>query len=302
MRTTSRPVTFSIAALLVLVAAVITLHGQAVAPQREPLNVLTFNIRYGTANDGENRWANRREFLMDVIRKEDSDVIGLQEALDGQIREIVAALPIYAVIGVGRDDGRTRGEYAAILFRRDRFHVSDSGTFWFSDTPEVVASRSWGNTITRICTWARLVDRDGRAFWVFNVHLDHISQPSRERSTVLLAQRLAQRRTPDEPAIVTGDFNVGEDNPAIATLLQSKDGAPPLLLDTFRVRYPEEKVAGTFSGFVMDAIKGPKIDYVLVPPGTEVLGAEIIRTSRDGRYPSDHFPVSARVRLPAGGK
>lgn len=302
MRTTSRPVTFSIAALLVLVAAVITLHGQAVAPQREPLNVLTFNIRYGTANDGENRWANRREFLMDVIRKEDSDVIGLQEALDGQIREIVAALPIYAVIGVGRDDGRTRGEYAAILFRRDRFHVSDSGTFWFSDTPEVVASRSWGNTITRICTWARLVDRDGRAFWVFNVHLDHISQPSRERSTVLLAQRLAQRRTPDEPAIVTGDFNVGEDNPAIATLLQSKDGAPPLLLDTFRVRYPEEKVAGTFSGFVMDAIKGPKIDYVLVPPGTEVLSAEIIRTSRDGRYPSDHFPVSARVRLPAGGK
>lgn len=302
MRTTSRPVTFSIAALLVLVAAVITLHGQAVAPQREPLNVLTFNIRYGTANDGENRWANRREFLMDVIRKEDSDVIGLQEALDGQIREIVAALPIYAVIGVGRDDGRTRGEYAAILFRRDRFHVSDSGTFWFSDTPEVVASRSWGNTITRICTWARLVDRDGRAFWVFNVHLDHISQPSRERSTVLLAQRLAQRRTADEPAIVTGDFNVGEDNPAIATLLQSKDGAPPLLLDTFRVRYPEEKVAGTFSGFVMDAIKGPKIDYVLVPPGTEVLGAEIIRTSRDGRYPSDHFPVSARVRLPAGGK
>jgi endonuclease/exonuclease/phosphatase family metal-dependent hydrolase len=88
----------------------------------------------------------------------------------------------------------------------------------FSDTPSVVASTSWGNTITRICTWARFVDRDGRAFWHFNVHLDHISQPSREKSTLLLAQRMAERRNLDEPAIVTGDFNVGEDNPAIATL------------------------------------------------------------------------------------
>jgi len=264
----------------------------------ESLNVMTFNIRYGTANDGPNHWTNRREFLMDVIRKEDSDVIGLQEALDAQIREIVAAIPAYAVVGVGRDDGKTRGEYAAILFRRDRLHVSDTGTFWFSDTPSVVASRSWGNTITRICTWARFVDRDGRAFWHFNVHLDHISQPSRERSTVLLAQRIAERRTPDEPVVVTGDFNVGEDNPAIATLLGPREGgAPPLMLDTFRVRYPDEKVVGTFSGFKFGVIEGPKIDYILVQPGTEVLAAEIIRTSRDDKYPSDHFPVTARVRL-----
>jgi endonuclease/exonuclease/phosphatase family metal-dependent hydrolase len=141
------------------------------------------------------------------------------------------------------------------------------------------------------------VDRDGRAFWQFNVHLDHISQPSRERSTALVAQRIFERRTPDEPAIVTGDFNVGEDNPAIETLLGPRDGAPPLMLDTFRVRYPDEKIAGTFSGFVMGTVNGPKIDYILVPPGTEVLAAEIIRTSRDERYPSDHFPVSARVRL-----
>ena len=287
---------------VLLAAAGVAGSGQSQATFRaagDPLNVMSFNIRYGTANDGENRWANRREFLMDVILKEDSDVLGLQEALDAQIREIVAALPAYAVVGVGRDDGRTRGEYAAILFRRDRLHVSDSGTFWFSDTPSVVASRSWGNTITRICTWARFVDRDGRAFWHFNVHLDHISQPSRERSTVLLAQRIAERRTPDEPVIVTGDFNVGEDNPAIATLLGPREGgAPPLMLDTFRVRYPDEKTVGTFSGFKFGVIEGPKIDYVLVQPGTEVLAAEIIRTSRDERYPSDHFPVTARVRLP----
>lgn len=268
-------------------------------PAVEPLTVMTFNIRYGTANDGENRWANRRTLLFDVIREANADVIGLQEGLDAQLREITTALQTYAVVGVGRDDGRTRGEYAAILFRTDRLRVSDSGTFWFSDTPGVPASKSWGNNTTRICTWARFVDRDGHAFWHYNLHLDNESQPSRERSTLFLAERMAQRRLPDEPAIVTGDFNAGEDNPALATLLGPRPGGPgPLMLDTFRVRYPDEKVVGTFTGFVATETNGPKIDYILVPPGTEVLSAAIIRTSRDGRYPSDHFPVTARIRLP----
>src|SRR6188474_1482011 len=200
----------------------------AAASIRTPLTLMSFNIRYGTANDGENRWALRREMLFDVVRDAKADLVGLQEALDGQIQDLLTALPQYGVVGVGRDDGKTHGEYAAILYRRDRFHVSDAGTFWFSDTPEVVASKSWGNTITRICTWARFVDRGGRAFWHFNVHLDHLSQPSRERSTALLAQRISERRNLDEPSIVTGDFNVGEDNPSIATLLGSWPGrAPP---------------------------------------------------------------------------
>ena len=148
---------FALLAIWLLVAAV-----PAAAQERAPLAAMSFNIRYGTANDGENRWALRRDFLIDVMREQAADVVGLQEALDFQIDEIVAALPVYGVIGVGRDDGARKGEYTAILFRRDRFQVSDAGTFWFSDTPEVVASKSWGNSITRICTWARLVDRDGR--------------------------------------------------------------------------------------------------------------------------------------------
>jgi endonuclease/exonuclease/phosphatase family metal-dependent hydrolase len=258
---------------------------------------MSFNIRYGTANDGENRWANRRGFLIDVLKEHDADLVGLQEALDGQIRELLGELAAYGLIGVGRDDGRRRGEYAGILFRRDRFNVSDSGTFWFSDTPDVIASRSWGNTITRTCTWARFVDRDGRAFWHLNVHLDHQSQPSRERSTELLAERIAARRHQAEPVIVTGDFNVGEDNGAIAMLLAAREGRPAPLVDTYRARHPDEKVVGTFSGFVMDQTNGPKIDHVLVSRGVEVLGAAIVRTSRGGRYPSDHFPVTARVRL-----
>ncbi len=286
-----------VVASLAIGAAVLVNIGPARAQSRarEPLTVMSFNIRYGTANDGENHWKQRREFLFDVVREADADVVGLQEALDGQIRELLDELPQYAVVGVGRDDGRTRGEYAAILYRRDRFHVSDAGTFWFSDTPEIVASKSWGNSITRICTWARFVDRDGRAFWHYNLHLDHQSQPSRERSASLLAERIAGRRNLDEPAIVTGDFNAGETNPAVTRLTTPRDGAPALYLDAFRVKYPDEREVGTFTGFKFGQTSGEKIDYVLVPPGTNVQSAGIIRTSRDGRYPSDHFPVVARI-------
>jgi endonuclease/exonuclease/phosphatase family metal-dependent hydrolase len=262
-----------------------------------PIGVMSFNIRYGTANDGDNRWPNRRALLFDVVRGADADLVGLQEALDAQIREIVAAVPGYAVVGVGRDDGRTRGEYAAILVRTARFHVAESGTFWFSDTPSVIASRSWGNTVTRICTWARLVDGDGRALWIYNVHLDHESQPSRERSARLLADRIAARPGAGEPVVVTGDFNAGEDNPALAVLTSPGVGAGLRLVDTFRVRQPDAVDVGTFTGFAFGRTAGPKIDYILVEPATEVLDAAIVRTSRDGRYPSDHFPVTARIRF-----
>jgi len=266
-----------------------------VAP-REPMTVMTFNIRYGTAKDGENEWSARREMLFDVVRSTNPDLLGLQEALDFQIDEIIAAAPAYAVVGVGRDDGAEKGEYSAILFRKDRFHVAEAGTFWFSDTPSVIASKSWGNQITRICTWARLIDRDGRGFYHFNLHLDHQSQPSRERSTVLLRGRIDTRAFPD-PVIVTGDFNVGEANPALATLTVPGGSGAPAFLDTFRVLHADVKDAGTFSGFKFGTGGPDKIDYVLVQPGTEVMSSEIVRYSRNNRYPSDHFPVTARVRL-----
>jgi len=205
--------TFIVTFVCTLALAVVWPGAQAQQAPPAELGVMSFNIRYGTANDGENRWPLRRDLLFDVVRQVDADVVGLQEALHSQIVEITTAVPGYSVIGVGRDDGHTRGEYAAILFRHDRFHVAESGTFWFSDTPSIVASKSWGNTITRICTWARLIDRQGQPFWVFNVHLDHQSQPSRERSTALLAERIRARVPATEPVVVTGDFNVGEANP-----------------------------------------------------------------------------------------
>ena len=276
--------------LLLVILTVLPAASRAQPPAREPLTVMSFNIRYGTAKDGENEWARRRTMLFDLIREQDADLIGLQEALDFQIDEIVAAAPGYATIGVGRDDGRARGEFAALLFRKNRFRVAEAGTFWLSDTPMVTASKTWGNNITRICTWARLIDRDGRGFFVFNVHLDHQSQPSRERSTQLLRERIDARSVATDPVLVTGDFNVGEKNPALATLLGP-------LVDTFRAVRPQEKTVGTFTGFKFGNIEGDKIDYILVQPGTEVIHADIVRFTREQRYPSDHFPVIARVRL-----
>ena len=285
-----------IASVIALWLTVPSLVSAQVAP-REPLTVMTFNIRYGTAKDGENHWTARREFLFDVIRAQNADLIGLQEALAFQIDEILAAVPGYAAVGVGRDDAARAGEFSAILFRKDRLRIAEAGTFWFSDTPSVPASKSWGNNITRICTWTRFIDADGRGFYHFNLHLDHESQPSRERSALLLKQRIESRAFSAEPVIVTGDFNVGERNPALTSLVGGEPGAAAAFVDTYRVRYPDAATVGTFTGFKLDATTGDKIDYVLVQPGTEVMSADIIRTSRNNRYPSDHFPVVARVRL-----
>jgi endonuclease/exonuclease/phosphatase family metal-dependent hydrolase len=276
-------------------------HPQPSTAAAGPVTVMTFNIRYGTANDGENHWTKRREQLFALLRAEDADLIGLQEALRFQIDEILAAVPGYGVVGVGRDDGKAAGEMSAILFRTGRFHVAESGTFWFSDTPETPGSKTWGNRITRISSWARFIDRDGRGFYHFNLHLDHESQPSREQSTALLLQRIAARRVAAEPVVVTGDFNVGEANPALHTLVgapgRPDTAPPPAFVDTFRVLHREDREVGTFTGFEMGKTAGDKIDYVLVAPGTTVLSAGILRTSRDGHYPSDHFPVVARIRF-----
>jgi endonuclease/exonuclease/phosphatase family metal-dependent hydrolase len=284
--------------LLSLVAATIavptTTRSQTGAAPSTPgvsLKVMSFNIRYGTANDGDNHWDRRKEFLVEVVGGEAPDVIGVQEALYGQLAYILQALPDYAMVGVGRDDGVRAGEYSSILYRRAALAVNRSDTFWFSDTPERVASKSWGNTITRICTWAQFTTPDGRPLYVYNVHLDHQSQPSRERSSALLRSKIAAR-DPEAPVIVTGDFNAGEKNPAVAAMLEGGD-----LRDTFRVKHPDASPVGTFTGFKPGPITGEKIDYVFASSEWDVVDAQIVRTSRNERYPSDHFPVTATLRL-----
>lgn len=260
------------------------------AIQSADLTVTTFNIRYGTAPDGEDRWELRRGLLLDVLAAQDADVVGLQEALRFQLDEIAAAFPEYEMLGVGRDDGDTLGEYAAILYRRKRFDVSEHGTFWLSPTPEIPGSTGFGNRITRICTWARFVERGGgRAFYVFNVHFDHESQPARERAAELVARRISGRAHPD-PVILLGDFNAGEENPAMRYL---RERVP--LRDAFRALHPHAVEVGTFHAF-RGTRTGAMIDAILISSEWEVRDAWIDRTDHEGRYPSDHFPVTARLR------
>ena len=276
------------AVLLSLASAQPAIAQAAPAPSSAPLSVMTFNIRYGTAQDGENHWLKRRDQLFALLREQQPDVLGLQEALHHQIVEILAAVPGYAYVGVGRSDGRRGGEYAAILYRSARLQARRSDTFWFSDTPEAVGSKTWGNGIERICTWAYFEDEQGVPFYVYNVHLDHQSQPSRERSAALLLQRVAAR-APAAPAIVTGDFNAGEQNPAVLALGTT-------LRDSFRVRHPGA-TGSARSPASRREHRRRQIDYVFVSPDVEVLDAAIVRTSRDGRTPSDHLPVTARIRM-----
>ncbi len=279
-----------VTAVAVAFATITGAVGPALAQQE--LRVMSFNIRYGSAGDGPNHWDLRKDFLASVIDDEAPDIVGLQEALHHQIEFLLGRLPAYATVGVGRDDGKRAGEYSAILYRKDRFSVQQTETFWFSDTPSVVASTSWGNDITRICTWARFTTTSGAPFYVYNLHFDHRSQPSREKSAALLRARI-EARDPKAPFVVTGDFNAGEKNPAIAVLT-----AGGFVVDTFRVRHPDASPVGTSTGFTYGRVDGDKIDYVFVPPGVDVLDAAIVRTEKDGRYPSDHFPVTARIRLP----
>ena len=262
----------------------------------EPVRVMTFNIRYGSADDGENSWRYRRKLLMDVIRDVDPHILGVQEAERSQIDEFAVAFPGYSVIGVGREaDGG--GEYSAIFYRRNRFDLCAAGTDWLSDTPAVPGSKSWGNTLPRIVTSMMALDRtNNRRFWVYNTHWDHQSQEARLKSGQLMARQIGEQTEGKFPALVMGDFNAGEKNPAMTALTRGSN----LLTDTFRALHPDEKIAGTFNGFTGEP--GPeKIDGIFTTREWQVLQAEIRRDHEGGRYPSDHFPIIATVSLDADG-
>ena len=279
------------------------------APLR--VGVLTFNIRYGTAPDKENAWPKRKEQVFEILRDERIEIVGLQEALRGQLDDIHAACPKLGEIGVGREDGKTKGEYAAILYNTEKWKAGKSGTFWLSETPEKPGSMSWKTACTRVCTWARMEQvsgegKTGRVLWVFNTHMDHVSAEARLNGAKLIAKRIAERGD-SEPFVLTGDFNSGEDEEAARYFVappNEDEGVSPLgkLLDTFRVLHAEAKEFGTFQEFDPKRIVGKKIDYVLVPPATKVIESWIDRRNKDGRTPSDHFPVGATVEYGSKAK
>ncbi|MEJ2503362.1 MAG: endonuclease/exonuclease/phosphatase family protein [Gemmatimonadota bacterium] len=265
-------------------------------PAPAALRVMTFNIRYGNADDGPDSWPDRRSLVVRTLQDNHPHVLGVQEALRFQLDALATAFPGLAEVGVGRDDGLEAGEYSAILFDRTRLELLDQGTFWLSETPDVPGSMTWGNRYPRVVTWARFRDGDaGPTFTVVNTHWDHESQNARERSAAAVLGWLAARAD-DDPVVVMGDFNAGESNPAFRALVDDPDAA---LRDSFREVHPDASPVGTFHGFSGDP-GGDKIDAVLVSPEWRVLDAEIVRTRSGDRYPSDHFPVTGTVRLGGG--
>ena len=251
------------------------------------LKVMTFNIRYRNASDGLDSWPKRRHLAIQAVRDCSPHIVGLQEALDFQLEYMASEMHSFGSVGVGRDDGRRGGEHAAILYCLERCECLESGTFWFSDTPQFPGSKSWGNTLPRICTWARFRDLvEGHTFHVFNVHWDHVSQRSRELSAGLLLSEMKRLAGDDARTIVTGDFNVPPDNPAFTPLLSSDTG----LKDTLSESVSVDGSQGTFHEF-SGKVDGARIDAVLCSEAWSILSAEIVTYHVGQSYPSDHFPV-----------
>lgn len=267
--------------------------------QADDLRVMSFNIRFGTANDGKNHWDYRKEFLIDTVKTFRPDLLGTQETLGFQRDYLAEKLDGYEAIGVGRDHGDERGEMTAVLFRKERFEKLAVGHFWLSETPDTPGSKSWDTSLTRMVTWVKLKDRMAAPpaeLFFFNTHFDHRGEIARLESARLIRRQISTLAGMT-PTVVTGDFNAGEDSPPYKALFV--EAGPVKLIDTFRVKHPQRgSEEGTFSSFVAAEVSGSRIDWIACTPQWVVKEAGIDRTSRDGRTPSDHFPVTAVLGTP----
>ncbi|MBL9189702.1 MAG: endonuclease/exonuclease/phosphatase family protein [Opitutaceae bacterium] len=282
---------------LLSVLFVLALGHTASAAAPAELRVMSYNVRLSSANDGEDAWAKRIELFFAPIPAFAPDLIGFQEVLADQHDAIVARLGDLAFSGVARNDGKRSGEWSLVGYRRERFELLDSGTFWLSETPEVAGSKSWDAAITRICSWVRLRDRtSGRDFVFANTHFDHRGTIARLESAKLLSARLPKLAA-GGPAILVGDFNINEDTPAYGEFVRPTAPGAIRWIDAYRavhpVRSPEE---ASFNGF-KGTVKGSRIDFVFHTDHFTARSATIDRMSRAGRYPSDHYPVTAVLRL-----
>lgn len=260
------------------------------------IKVMSFNIRYGTASDGENHWDNRKEFLIDTIKAFDPDLLGTQETLGFQRDLLAEKLSGYAVEGVGRDDGKEKGEMMALYYRKDRFEKLAGGHFWLSETPEMIGSKSWDSSLPRMVTWVKLKDLKNptaKPITFFNTHFDHRGPQARLESAKLIRKKISEV-SGECRVILTGDFNADAASDPYKALFEGDD-AP--VVDAFRKKNPEKKAdEGTFSRFKASEVKGARIDWIGCTPSFEVVRCEIDRTSKDGRTPSDHFPILAILK------
>ena len=258
-----------------------------VGPQ--PLRVMSFNLRYGSASDGTNRWSRRRQMVFDRIEAFDPDLLGAQEVEWFQADELAAHFTGYTFVGVGRDDGVRAGEMTAILYKTDRFEALDQGHFWLSETPTVAGSKSWDSSLTRMASWVHVRDRsNGEQLHFFNTHFDHRGAEARRQSAALIRSRIEQLGA-GAIAVLTGDFNA---EPGSAPHRVFVD-PPALLVDAWIDANPGQTPPGTFNGFGATSNGGPHIDWILRTDGLRTESAHVDGTRPMGLWPSDHDPVLA---------
>lgn len=258
-------------------------------PAAEPLRVVSFNVRLPTDSDGANRWDARKDLFVDTVRRLHPDVMGTQELWKIQGDYIVEKLPEYSWFGQGRRGG-DGDEHMGVFYRKDRLKVIESGDFWLSDTPEVVGSISWNNLYPRMVTWALFEQlSDGRRFYFFNTHLPYRDQDdvARERGAKLISERIAAL-SEDTPVVLTGDFNTVPESAAHQVITRH-------LQDVWDSGATRSGPAETFHAFTGKADR--RIDWIL-QRGWQVQHTSTDTQSRDGRYPSDHFPVVTVLRWP----
>lgn len=264
------------------------------------INYATFNIRYQNGGDGKNCWENRRDSLASFIRSQNLDIVGMQEVLHQQRIDLQTLLPDYDYVGVGRENGKTKGEYAPIFYRKSRFNVIDSGTFWLSEQPNKAGSIGWDAACTRIATWAKMKDKvTKKTFLAINTHFDHVGSEARRRGALLIIDRIRSMAA-NMPVVLTGDFNVTEFSEAYQTITQTNQGVT--LLDTHKSAHRTAGQTYTWHNFGKTPVnQRNKIDFVFTTPNIEVDYCWIpplnVRKGVKTPYMSDHNPIITRLKM-----
>ncbi len=251
------------------------------------VETMSFNLRYWNKGDGDNAWPYRQSAVVSIIQEYKPVILGTQEGLPAMLAGLDRALPEYRRFGIGRDKGGG-GEHNAVYYRTDAAKLLEHGQFWLSKEPTKSGSRSWDSSLPRICTWGILQSQTGeQQFAVFNTHLDHEGEDARRCGAQLIWERMTPLVEQGMPCILMGDFNCQPHSTPV---------------QFFRSRLQDvlwEMDAGgaTFHGFTGLGIGG-WIDYIFATRNIQVVEAEIIRKKVDGRFPSDHYPIRARLLLP----